>query len=650
MKSGIQISTLAALWAAAFPLAAADEVVVSATRFIESPTRAAANVSVITREDIARSPATDVPSLLKDSAGVLVSALYGGRGIDATVDLRGFGENGTNNTLVLLDGQRLNPVDGGSIMWSAIPLDAIERIEILRGQGTVAFGDRASGGVINIITRKTAPTALSVSVGSFNTRSAEFQTSAQRGDAYATVFARHGESTGWRRNNQSDQDTLSGRLGVCAPTREGFVDYAFYRESLGLPGALYSAAYAADPRSARNPFDTQARWGYRLRPGASFLLGQGTSLDLEVSVEHDHTGGNFVSFGSQTARDRDTLSFTPRLRGQHSVFGFASDSVLGVDFYHGLVSATYSSFADQSARQQSEALYFVNTTALAPRWALNVGGRVQRMDQRAEQAAYDAGFGLTPGLRGGTEKIARAFDLGVSYQAAGVRAFAKTGTTFRFASTDELFGYDVFNNVPVFAGDLRPQRGRIEEIGVSTTGPVAARVSVYRLRLVDEIGYDASTGANRNFDPTTRRGLEAELDWRLHAQWKLGASLSHTEAEFADGPNRGHTLPLVARDQASVRLHWLPQSSQQLTLAARRVGERVGSGDFANALDRLPAYTTVDLAAAWDLRALRLQLKAANLFDKRYATYGGFDVYRPDYYYYPADGRSVQLSARYDFK
>ena len=75
-------------------------------------------------------------------------------GIDATIDLRGFGDTANSNTLILLDGQRLNPIDSGSISWSTIPLANIERIEIIRGAGTVLYGDRATGGVINIITDK----------------------------------------------------------------------------------------------------------------------------------------------------------------------------------------------------------------------------------------------------------------------------------------------------------------------------------------------------------------------------------------------------------------------------------------------------------------------------------------------------------------
>ena len=77
--------------------------------------------------------------------------------------------------MILIDGQRMNPLDMSGIDWSIIPLASIERIEIMRGAGSVLYGDRATGGVINIVTDKSARTAASASVGvgSFNSRSAD---------------------------------------------------------------------------------------------------------------------------------------------------------------------------------------------------------------------------------------------------------------------------------------------------------------------------------------------------------------------------------------------------------------------------------------------------------------------------------------------
>ena len=70
------------------------------------------------------------------------------------MDIRGFGETGPLNTLVLVDGRRVNEIDLSGVDWTQIPLDQVERIEIVRGSGSVLYGDNAVGGVINIITKK----------------------------------------------------------------------------------------------------------------------------------------------------------------------------------------------------------------------------------------------------------------------------------------------------------------------------------------------------------------------------------------------------------------------------------------------------------------------------------------------------------------
>ena len=250
-------------------LAALDPVIVSATRFAEADPKVAGNISVINREDIQRSPARNLPDLLKTSAGINVTPLYGTLGIDSTVDMRGFGDSAGSNTLILLDGQRLNPIDMGGVTWSVIPLESVERVEIIRGAGTILYGDRATGGVINIITDKSGKerASLTASLGSNNARGMDGQLSGGNQSAYYNVRGHYANTDGWRRNTQADQAAVSGRVGLYLGHGETFTDFAVYQESSGLPASLAEATYRSDPRAARTPLDTQRSNGYRLRPG-----------------------------------------------------------------------------------------------------------------------------------------------------------------------------------------------------------------------------------------------------------------------------------------------------------------------------------------------------------------------------------------------
>src|SRR3954454_14884248 len=114
-----------------------------------------ASSTVITSQEIERSPGQTVQDLLAREPGIQVTNLFGQiNGAQTTVDMRGFGATATSNTLVLINGRRLNDIDIAGVDFSAIPKESIERIEITRGNsGAVLYGDGAVGGVINIITK-----------------------------------------------------------------------------------------------------------------------------------------------------------------------------------------------------------------------------------------------------------------------------------------------------------------------------------------------------------------------------------------------------------------------------------------------------------------------------------------------------------------
>jgi iron complex outermembrane receptor protein len=131
-----------------------EEVVVTATRDKEEIRKVPAHVSVITEEEIKKSGATTVVEVL-DKLESIQFRNYSGNSSQAVIDMRGFGgDNPYGKTLIMMDGRKMNRPDMSSINWLQIPLNNIERIEVVRGASSVLYGDAAIGGVINIITKK----------------------------------------------------------------------------------------------------------------------------------------------------------------------------------------------------------------------------------------------------------------------------------------------------------------------------------------------------------------------------------------------------------------------------------------------------------------------------------------------------------------
>jgi iron complex outermembrane receptor protein len=631
-----------------------NDIVVTASRFAETNPAIPANISVITRQEIQTSPAMNLPDLLKTRAGINVVSLYGQMATNASVDLRGFGDTATSNTLILLDGQRLNPIDGGGILWSAIPLNAIERIEIVRGSGSVLYGDRASGGVINIITDKSTKSTADVSAtfGNYGYKAEDAHAAGGSGKAYFNLTGHHAETDGWRRNSQADESSLAGSTGYRNGSTDAFLDLAAFKDESGTPGAVFTRQYQNQPDMARYPYDNQKHDGVRLRPGFSMALGKDLDIEGELGYVKDHyLGYSFTASGSPSYtsdRTSETWSVTPRLRWRHGLGEYRSETVLGLDYYDGRIGndiwSSYTGTNTQRASQTSQAVYVQNTTGLTDRLDLTLGAR----NQSARQSAEDADAGMNSSAR----RSRTAWEAGLSGRPTdSTRLYAKVGRTFRFPNTDELFGFDPITYATIFRGDLKPQQGTIREVGASWQSAGASlHAGLFQSDLTDEIAYDGTTYTNVNLPATRHQGLELEGQWLITDTLHGRLAYAYTEATFREGSNAGNDIPAIPHDHATLELTWQGGKAGTWSAVVNYTGHQRYSGDDANLLAREPGYTTADLRADWNLKPWLLTARVTNLFDRHYASSAGYSTTYSDYYYYPADPRSLFVSARYNFR
>ena len=189
-----------------------EEVVVTASRQPEETVKVPAFISVVTAEDIEQSTARNMAEVLRTQAGIHVSDISGNQR-NYNVDLRGFGESSKQNVLLLVDGRRVNLDDLSGADWNLIPLDRIARIEIIRGsRGTVLYGDNATAGVINIITKEGARLegAVGAAYGSYDTFRGHAGVSGVSDILAYDLSASYLHSDGYRDNS----DTLSKDFGA----------------------------------------------------------------------------------------------------------------------------------------------------------------------------------------------------------------------------------------------------------------------------------------------------------------------------------------------------------------------------------------------------------------------------------------------------
>lgn len=192
-----------------------DPVVVTATKTEKKASEVPASVSVITAEDIKKLGATSVDQALIMTPGVYIPRLSGMASTISQTAMRGL--NAANSTLVMVDGQPLNDTYNGSVVWSSIPIDNVERIEVVRGSASTLYGSSAMGGVINIITKtpKTSSGSMSVRYGSHNSWDNNFNYNVRVNDKLnMEVLYEHKSTDGYITDQVIKNGALIGDMGA----------------------------------------------------------------------------------------------------------------------------------------------------------------------------------------------------------------------------------------------------------------------------------------------------------------------------------------------------------------------------------------------------------------------------------------------------
>jgi iron complex outermembrane receptor protein len=664
-----------------------DAVIVTAPRFPDEVRRLPASVTVISAEDIAKSSARTLPELLNEQVGFTMKDLFGNNASNTSIDLRGFGVTGPQNTLILLDGRRLNDFDLSGVQWSAIPLASIERIEILRGTGSVLYGDNASAGVVNIVSK--SPLAEGVKggahaeayarVASFKTKEGQLYASTAN-DTLGVSGSIYGyDSDGYRQNNRNEQ--RNGTLDLRWALERGALDFRFGvdRQDLRLPGArrvqpsIGLDEYASDPRGAQTPLDYANRDGTRY--GLTWLQRFG---EAEFTLGVDHRDKDQLSYFDQqgfpsTRGDRLSLdSIAPRLRVPLAPGGMRHSLVLGADLNRWDFNsrrADVPANLNQPANhvfvtQETLGFYVQDTIDLTRATLATLGYRGERAkysgDDIADPASPACFFcSAAPAVR--ETQREHAWELGLRHTLdARYVAFGRVGRSYRFVNAEEIYENDV-NFAPQFQL-LRPQHAITYEGGAEwRTSAGSLRATLFRSDVTDEIHLDPfTTGVgNTNLPPSRRQGVELDGRWQASAKLRFSGGYAYTDAKFLEGtlagspfaigtnlPIAGNTVPLVPRHKLNLAVSWELLARTRLSAALTAASSQVMDNDEPNSLGvRIPAYHVADLKLAQEFGWGRVAAVVNNLFNEKYYTYAVRSAFVADRYaVYPLPGTTFGLT------
>jgi iron complex outermembrane receptor protein len=316
-----------------------EEIVVTATRYEEKTSSVPASVTVISEKDIQESTAQTIPDILRMEVGIHVNDITGNRRT-FTVDVRGFGETASFNTLVLVDGRKVNEPDLSGVDWTVIPLERVKRIEIIRGgSGSVLYGDNASGGVINIITKEgdTLKGGAEIASGSYSTFKSDAYASGNLDHLSFYLSGRYFTSDGYRENSDTEAKDLGANLNYYASdVVKLYVSGGYHKDDTGLPGALKESDFAAgiSRTGSTHPNDFADVEDYYIQAVPEIYL----STDNVFKIDASFRKRNWVSFatgdwGSFTGNSEiNTVIFSPQILIKNSIDKVKNSLILGVDY------------------------------------------------------------------------------------------------------------------------------------------------------------------------------------------------------------------------------------------------------------------------------------------------------------------------------
>lgn len=560
-----------------------DTIQVTASRIERPLDESLASVTVISRADIEASQAPDLLDLLGRQVGVDI-ARTGGPGGGSAVFLRG---GNSNHSLVLVDGIRVTSTGQGVFDFAHLPLEQIERIEIVRGPRAAFWGSDAIAGVIHVFTRDPSQASVRVLAGSYGRAGASAGTGVGDDDHGFGVTAGFQRLDGFSATNPDSAFSYD-------PDRDGYRN-----RNLSLRGrtALGSQrlAFSAISTDADVQFDRGQTEARNSSAGVTLggQLGKGWSHQLTVGhAREDLDSISSFSNGFQSRRTsvdwlnsleagaRATLSFGLNWQREN---GASRDAFNGVLF-------------DQ---QRTSKAAFVAYGGRFGDHVLDLSMRRDDSNQYGGATSGNAGWGWSFTDR--------------------ARVRLSWGEGFRAPNFNELFYPDSGYG---FAGNpsLRPESSRTWEGGLEWDPAAGQRLglSVYRSRVRDLIAFAAPLTNNAiNINRAELEGIELEYRFE-RGGWTAGGNLAWQDAVDA---GTGSDLLRRARRKAHADLGYRFDSGLELAVDGDHVSSRA---DYGAMLD---GYSLLHLRLAWPIGdQWRVEGRLENLTDRDYAMVTGYNT------------------------
>ena len=631
------------------PEATLPPVLVNSTRLrdVQEPiTQVPGKVIVVTAEDIEKLGAKTVQEVLQYQTGIVLYDAVGNE-FQQTVDMRGFNGQPVTATSVFVDGVRVNEPDFNTINFDLIPIQDIERMEILPGTATV-FGRNALAGVINITTKRGRTdrphVGFNMGGGSYGRQRYSFNTDGplpiSNFDYYFGVTREL--TNGYRdefdpRNAGAGITRILTKLGYrLGDSTDASLAYTRVLDSISQAGSLPASLLRVDRNSNITPGDQSQSNLHQVALNLKQKLPEGFSVALNGFFRRNDIDLFTRGLSSESNLKTETRSGGTTVQASHEGAILTKKNFLTLGFEYarnnfdtdnsGIFLPAFTFHNRRSTKEDVVGAFLTDSFHLFDSLAIHGGLRYDwdRLNFTDE---------IDPTLSGSKTYNRLSPKAGVVYTPIKNLSLSFSYSEgVRIPTVDELFAQGPFGSNP----DLKTMKSRNFELGAKAQLQdwLDASLALFYTPVRDEILFVVTDpllffGRNENIARTLRRGIELSLKAR-YQKW-LDAFINYTAMKatfetdvllFSGQVKKGDELPLVPRQRVSVGINTYPVEGLTVSLFGNYVGSQFMQSDEPNQAKKVADYFVLNSRLAYQWKQWTGYVNFNNLTNRKYSTSG----------------------------
>ena len=538
---------------------------------------------------IRKSNTQNIYDFLKSHSLLNIKTNYGNP-YTQSVDLRGFGINGHKNLAIIIDEIRLNNIDSSAISLSAIPLDSISKIEIIRGRGTTKYGNGAVSGILKITTK--AKNTLHLSYANYDTLNSQFSSHYTSDTLNIGAFGQYYHTEG-SRNIMPKSEEKDGSYN-----KNGGISLIYYADNSLLLKAQtnyskYAIKYAnplskeqfnTNPQQAGNGFTHQRRWDTYFNTGLTYFANNGFITDINIGGSSNES--EFINSSSKHKGKGLYANFNTQYKNSSYFTEF------GVD-----VKTNQRKNATLLAEVNESLLYLYGEKYLQD-LTLNAGINTQRVSSKNTTK-------LSNNLIGGELGLNYALNPQTSFFTSYSRSFVVPNVDFMFdfrGNLNTLIHTATFDTFQIGSKTL---------FGIHELSG-----NIFYILGKDEAYFEPQTFQNKSLSKTQRIG--GELKFTTHFRENLSSTLAYAYVDATTQDNAGYNykgknIPGISKHIFNIATNYFLLPNLNLGISYKYASRAYDYNDFNNVLEKMPNFQSLNVSITYRLKDFEVYTFVKNL-------------------------------------